>query len=73
MSNIIITNHEPFVEIDIENQKSNKIKTNCLIDTWFSGQLCIPFFKWKKGKLSLINFIDLFDKETRLLDKKQWI
>lgn len=73
MNSIKIINYEPFIEIIIENERSKNIRTRCLLDTWFSWTLCIPYFIWKWENLSLVNNVDLHDNKTRLLDDHEWM
>lgn len=64
-------NREPFIKINIKNFKSWDIECLCLVDTWFSWSMAIPYFLDNNN--SLISKIDLFANTTKLLDQSNWI
>lgn len=67
---IEIINYEPYVELIISNKWSGNLNCKCLIDTWFSWDIAIPYFK--NNANSIVNNIDFIKNETYMLNSNNW-
>lgn len=75
---IVIKNYEPYIKAFINNESSNNISINCLVDTWFWWVVAMPYFSWKNEEKSIVNFIDFLDEpklqsESRFIETASWI
>ena len=69
---ITVENFEPFAVVTVKDKLLKNTNIKCVIDTWFTWFLTVPYFVWKWEKSSVVNNFK-FLKSPIELPKSKWI